>query len=68
VRIYIDGIPSTSTAGGAALGTGNANGTVLAGNSPAGDNFVGSLDQFRVFNEARTQEQICAATGLATCK
>lgn len=68
VRMYIDGIPSMTTVAGAPLTTGGTNGVVLAGNSPSGDTFVGAVDQMRVFNEARTQEQICAATGLATCK
>jgi hypothetical protein len=68
VHVYINGLPDPSTAGGAAQGTGNASGIVLAGNSPSGDTFVGSVDQFRVFNEARTQVQICEATGLPTCK
>lgn len=68
VRMYIDGAPQPATASGAPLTTGNGNGVVLAGNSPTGNTFVGALDQFRVFNEARTQPQICEATGLATCK
>lgn len=69
VRMYIDGLPTTpASVAGAPLTTGGTNGVVLAGNSPNGDTFVGAVDQLRVFNEARTQEQICAATGLATCK
>jgi hypothetical protein len=69
VRMYIDGLPTVpATAGGAPLTVGGTNGVVLAGNSPNGDTFVGAVDQFRMFNEARTQVQICDATGLATCK
>ncbi|MFN0248866.1 MAG: LamG domain-containing protein [Kofleriaceae bacterium] len=68
VRMYIDGLPDNTTVNGQPLSTGNGNGVVLAGNSPSGDRFVGSIDQMRVFNTARTQVQICEATGLATCK
>lgn len=68
VRMYIDGIPAPTTAAGAPLTTGNNQGVVLAGNSPNGDTFVGAVDQFRVFDEARTQAQICEATGLSTCQ
>ena len=68
VRMYVDGLPTMLTAAGAPLATGNANGVVLAGNSPTGDTFVGAVDQMRVWSEARTQEQICAATGLTSCE
>jgi hypothetical protein len=68
VRMYIDGIPQAATAAGQPLTMGSAGGIVLAGNSPSGDTFVGAVDQMRVFNAARSQVQICEATGLATCK
>lgn len=69
VRLYVDGLPTNpASTGGAPLTTGNTNGVVLGANSPNGDTFIGAIDQVRMFNEARTQMQICDATGLSTCK
>jgi hypothetical protein len=66
-RLYINGVEAAMTAGGSALGAGNTNGSVIAGNSPNGDSLVGTIDQVRVWNVARTAAQICAASGAATC-
>lgn len=57
-----------ATATGAApLGVGDTLGTVIAGNSPSGEQLIGTIDQMRMWNVARTAAQICTAAGLATC-
>ncbi len=65
--IYINGVPIVAAAGGAPLGTGDTIGTVIAGNSPSGEQLIGTIDQLRMWNVARTPAQICTAAGLATC-
>lgn len=66
-RVYVAGIEVGTTAGGGALGGGNSNGSAIGGNSPTGDPLVGRIDQLRVWNVARTAQQICTAAGNATC-
>jgi Concanavalin A-like lectin/glucanases superfamily len=68
VHLFVDGIENPVSITGQPLGTGNNNGIVIAGDSPSGnDRFLGAIDQFRVFNEARTPTQICLAAGRTTC-
>jgi concanavalin A-like lectin/glucanase superfamily protein len=67
VSLYINGALVVTATGGAPLGAGNANGTVIGGNSPNGDQLIGMIDQMRVWNTARTAQQICAASGAAVC-
>ena len=67
ITLYLDGAPIASMAAVGNATAGNAQGLVLGGNSPAGDRMVGLLDQVRVFSEARTAAQICAAAGKPTC-
>lgn len=67
VRLYINGAQAGMTGGGGPLGLGNANGSVIGGNSPSGDSLIGSIDQLRVWNVARTPQQVCAASGAPLC-
>jgi len=67
-RLYVDGAPAgTPTGGGAALGTGGIEGSTIGSNSPNGDVLIGSIDQVRVWNVARTGQQVCAAAGAPLC-
>ena len=66
-RIYINGAEAGMTGAGVALGAGNTNGSVIGGNSPSGDSLVGTIDQLRVWREARTAQQVCAASGAPLC-
>lgn len=67
-RIYINGAPAgTPTGGGSALTAGDASGLVIAGNSPNGDPLIGTTDQVRIWNTARTPQQVCAAAGASLC-
>jgi hypothetical protein len=66
-RIYINGALAGTTGGGAPLGAGNTFGSVIGGNSPSGDSLVGTIDQLRVWREARTPQQVCAASGAPLC-
>jgi len=67
VRMYIDGVQVSMAAGATPLGVGDTLGTVLAGNSPSGEPLLGTIDQMRMWNVARTAGQICVAAGLTTC-
>ncbi len=67
VGLYINGALANTATGGAPLGSGNTNGMVIGGNSPNGDSLIGTIDQVRVWNTARTAQQICAASGAAVC-
>ncbi|HEU0033557.1 MAG TPA: LamG domain-containing protein [Kofleriaceae bacterium] len=62
-RLYVDGAEVAVAGGGTALGTGDTSGSVLGGNSPSGDPFVGAIDQVRVFSVARTADEVCIAAG-----
>jgi hypothetical protein len=64
--LYINGVLAMSAAT-TPIGVSNANGLVLGGNSPNGDALVGTIDQIRIWNVARTAAQICTAAGLSTC-
>ena len=66
-RLYINGAQAGITAGGTALGAGSNVGSVIGGNSPNGDALIGSIDQVRVWNVARTPQQVCAASGAPLC-
>ena len=67
-RIYVDGAPAgTPAGGGSALGAGGAEGSTIGSNSPSGEALIGSLDQVRVWNVARTESQVCAAAGAPLC-
>ena len=67
VRMYIDGVQVNMLAGAAPLGVGDTLGVVLAGNSPSGEPLIGTIDQMRMWNVARTAGQICVAAGLTNC-
>jgi hypothetical protein len=65
--IYVDGVVGLTVAHGS-LATGGGSGTSIAGdNPPPNDRLIGMIDQFRIFSEARTATQVCAAAGLAVC-
>ena len=65
--VYIDGVQMATATGGGPLGTGDTLGTVIAGNSPSGEQLIGTIDQLRMWNVARTAAQICTAAGHLTC-
>lgn len=67
ISLYINGALVATASGGAALGAGNSNGVVIGGNSPNGDQLIGTIDQLRVWNTARTAAQVCVASGAAGC-
>lgn len=66
-RVYINGAEAAMMGGGNALGTGDTSGSVIGGNSPSGDSLVGTIDQLRIWNVARTPQQVCAASGAPLC-
>ena len=66
-RLYINGAEVAMTSGGSPLGNGNGNGSVIGGNSPNGSQLVGTIDQVRVWNTARTASQVCTASGAPLC-
>ena len=65
--IYVNGMQAMQMGGGGALGTPSGQGIALGGNSPTADTLVGMIDQYRVYNVARTASQICRDAGLTTC-
>ena len=64
VTVYVNGESKLVTPATGVPGSGN-NVAALAGNAPDGDPFIGLIDSVRLWNVARTAEQICAAAG--TC-
>jgi hypothetical protein len=66
-RLYIDGAQAGMTGSGTALTAGNTNGSVIGGNSPNGEQLIGTIDQVRVWNVPRTAQQVCAASGAPLC-
>lgn len=66
-KLYINGAEVGSASGGGPLGAGNTLGSAIGGNSPNGDSLVGTIDQVRVWNVARTPQQVCAASGAPLC-
>ena len=68
LAIWINGSMAASVAATGNIGTGGTNGTSIGGDSPPpNDRFIGMMDQVRVFSEARSAAQICAAAGMTTC-
>jgi hypothetical protein len=63
VTMFVNGAQVGTLGGGVALGAGGTNGSALGGNSPTGDTLVGIIDQFRVWNVARSADDICRAAG-----
>ena len=66
-RLYVNGSEVAVMGGGAPLGAGDNTGSAIAGNSPANDTLVGVIDQLRIWNVARTAQQICTAAGKTVC-
>jgi hypothetical protein len=64
-QIYVDGTAiAPAGAGGTPLGAGTADGAVIGGDSPGpADALVGRIDQMRIWNVARTADEICRAAG-----
>jgi hypothetical protein len=58
--IYVDGAPVLTDPGGGAIVAGTI-GMAVAGNSPSGDPFIGRIDSVRVWQVARTPQQVCSA-------
>jgi hypothetical protein len=61
--IYVDGLLSSSAGNGTTLATGGTTGTSIAADNPpgAGSRLIGLIDQVRIFNVARSADEICAA-------
>jgi len=66
-HLYLDGQDMANVGGGTALGAGSTSGGAIAGNSPTGDTLDGLIDQLRIWNVARTAQQICQAAGGSGC-
>jgi hypothetical protein len=67
--IYVDGTQIGSAAAGGALATDGTSGMTLGGNNPpgSGSRLIGSLDEVRLMNIARTPAQICADAERSSC-
>jgi hypothetical protein len=65
ITLYIDGVErDTATAGPPATSAGN--GTNIGSDAPnGGDDFLGRIDELRVWNRARTPDEICEAAACA---
>ncbi len=67
VRVYYNGNEIASQNNTASVGGATTAGLCVGMNSPNGDNFVGLIDEVRIFSAARTAAQICAAAGAPGC-
>lgn len=65
ITLYIDGeVRATGPATPPNVGGGN--GSNIAGDSPGGnDDFLGRIDDLRIWSRARTPEEVCATAGCA---
>jgi Concanavalin A-like lectin/glucanases superfamily len=61
--LFINGVQVESTAGSGAMSTSSATGSCIGSNSPSGDPFDGELDELRIWQYARSEQEICAAAG-----
>jgi hypothetical protein len=64
LAVWINGSMAASTDSDA-VSTGGGDGTAIGMNSPWGDNFIGKLDDLRVWRVVRTPEEICASASPA---
>jgi len=62
VNVYKNGLVSASGPG-TTIPTVATDGSVVGGNSPTGERFTGTIDSLRVYNSARSDQQICKAAG-----
>jgi hypothetical protein len=63
ITLYIDG-QDRVTGSVNAPSSGSGNGSNIGGNSPdGGDEFLGRIDELRIWNRARTAGEVCAAAG-----
>jgi hypothetical protein len=67
--IYVDGVAVASAVGGGVLATGGQTGMSIAADNPPGSGspLIGSIDEVRLMDIARTPAQICADAGRASC-
>jgi len=66
--LYVDGTVVGTVTSAGTLPTAGVDGASIAGDNPPGpDRLLGMVDQLRVFSEARTPAQICAAAGRTSC-
>jgi len=63
---YVNGVAAARTVTGDPIATNRASGIHVGGDpGDAGDIYTGRLDELRIFNLARTEQQICADAGPA---
>lgn len=66
LSLYING-SKVAEAGGATAPDPGAGMNAIGGNAPSGNTMDGMIDNFRVWNVRRTDEQICKAAGSSGC-
>ena len=66
VTLYVDGqVQATGPAG--VLSPGATSGSNIGGDSPGGnDDFIGRIDELRIWSRARTPAEVCEAAGCVT--
>lgn len=65
LRIYLNGVSVAETTGTGTIATGGTEGSSLGQNNPDGNQFIGKLDQIRIWSTGRSKAQLCASNGLA---
>lgn len=63
LAIYLNGVRTDEVAATGEISTLGTNGSCLGANSPSGDEFIGAIDQVRVWGRARSEQEICEAAG-----
>jgi hypothetical protein len=63
LRFYLAGKQVKSATSTQAIATSGTNGLALAGNSPSGDILDGEIDDLRIWNLARSAQEICDDAG-----
>ena len=61
IKIFVNGVEQASAPATGAISTSGTTGASIGSNNPTGDNLAGLIDDLRVWNVARTTDQICDA-------
>jgi hypothetical protein len=65
LRLYVNGALAKEVSADAPLAGSGSN--AIGSNAPSGDSLDGRIDDFRVWNVARSGSEICAAAGKQGC-
>jgi hypothetical protein len=66
ITLFVDGMARVMGPAGALDTTSGSGSNISSDNPGGGDDFIGRIDELRIWSRARTPEEICAAAGCTT--